>query len=188
MPVPADTNDPERTSSPTLLVIASDSPVSSDSSTSSPSERPTTPSTTIWSPGPTTSRSSSTTWSIGTSQRRSSRITTALGALSSASWSRVRLARSSWTMPMRALVTSTTPKRPSCGGATIRMTTRSTPRTRLKMVKTFALTISATVRVAVCGTSLIAPAAIRCRTSAALRPTSGGSCWVGAACSIATRA
>ena len=67
MPVPAVQNEPENTSSPGALLMASDSPVKSDSSISSESLRAISPSTTSRSPGSTRIISSLTTLRIGTS-------------------------------------------------------------------------------------------------------------------------
>ncbi|WP_378785504.1 hypothetical protein ACFMQL_10940 [Nonomuraea fastidiosa] len=56
-----------------------------------------------------------------------------------ASRSSVRLARTSWTMPISALATMTSPNRPSCHSPKIRISAQSTPMTRLNRVSTFAL-------------------------------------------------
>ena len=64
---PLVTKLPDFTSSPSALSIASDSPVSRDSSTASPSELSTSPSTTIWSPGASSNTSSITTSSLAIS-------------------------------------------------------------------------------------------------------------------------
>ena len=77
----------------------------------------TTPSAGTWSPVRSSSRSSSTTSATAHVHRPPSRTTRARGALRTASRSRVRLARSSWTMPMAALATMTRPKSASCAAA-----------------------------------------------------------------------
>jgi hypothetical protein len=64
-------------------------------------------------------------------------------------------------MPMRALLTRTTPNRASWGGATTRMTTSRTPNSTLNSVKTFDRMMSATVRLGPLSTRLTAPAAMR---------------------------
>ncbi len=73
----------------------SDSPVSSDSSISSPADSCTTPSARTWSPARSSSRSSATTAPTSTSVTAPSRTTRARGALSTASRSSVRFARTS---------------------------------------------------------------------------------------------
>ena len=60
-------------------------------------------------------RSSATSSSTAMSRGTPSRITRTLGALSTASRSSVRLARTSCPIPISALVTSTMPKSASCG-------------------------------------------------------------------------
>ena len=154
-PVPAATNEPLSTRSPGCFRTASDSPVSRDSSTSRPSAITTSPSTTIWDPG-RSERMSSTTMLDGTSSRTvPSRTTSALGAVSRVRRSSVRLARSSWTIPIKAFVTRTTPNKASWIGPTMRISTSIAPRRALNRVKTLARTIWATVRVGAAGTSLI---------------------------------
>ncbi len=73
-----------------------------------------------------------------------SRITRTRGALSTASRSSVRLARSFCAMPISALVTSTTPNKASCGWPATTITASKTPRMKLNRVKMFARKISAT--------------------------------------------
>src|SRR6266511_2679173 len=170
-PDPATTKLPDSTWSAMSLSTGSDSPVRSDSSTWSAVVARTTPSAAIWSPVRSSTTSSSTTSSTPTS--RTSRT---CGALSTASWSRVRLARSSWMMPMSALLTRTMPNSASCGCPTARMTTSSTPRIALNRVKTFARTISPNVRLVRSELVFVAPCATRSWTSAAVRPVSGVSC------------
>jgi hypothetical protein len=93
MPVPAVTNVPESTASSGRLATGSASPVSSDSSTSSPSVHRTVPSTTTRSPGATTSTSSTTTCLGSSSTVPPSRRTLAGESPSRLSASSVRLAR-----------------------------------------------------------------------------------------------
>jgi hypothetical protein len=145
-PEPATTKLPDSTSSPTSLFSGSLSPVSNDSSISSPSACRTTPSQGIWSPVRSTSRSSSTTPTTSISVSAPSRVTRARGALSTASASRVRFARTSCTMPMSAFATRTRPNVASWIGPTMMITTSIEPRMALKRVNTFARTISPTVR------------------------------------------
>ena len=93
------------------------------------------------------------------------------GALTTASRSSVRFARSSWTMPMRVLAITTPPKRASLSGPDDQDDDEQRRRRRkLKRVKTLALTISATVRVGASGTSLRNPRATRSATSAEVSP------------------
>ena len=169
-PEPATTKLPESTSSSGSLSSGSLSPVSSDSSTSSPSALCTTPSHGIWSPGRSSSRSSITTCSTAISATWPSRTTRARGALSTASRSRVRLARTSWKMPIPALATSISPKVASWIGPMIAITSRAAPRMALKRVNTLARTISPSVRLVRSPVSLVAPRATRSWTSAAVSP------------------
>ena len=74
--------------------------------------------------------------------RRRRARTRAIGALSTASWSSVRFARYSCTIPISALTTSTKPKRPSAGDPNTRISASIVPRIALKRVKRFARTIS----------------------------------------------
>ncbi len=73
-------------------------------------------------------------------------------------------------MPIRVFAIRTPPNSASFSGPTIRITTSSEPTRKLNRVKTFALTISATVRVGASGTSLRSPLATRSATSAEVRP------------------
>ena len=95
-PCPAVTKLPDNTSSPGAFTSGTDSPESSDSSTSSASAASTLPSATIWVPWPNSTTSPSTTSSRVISWRSPLRATVTAGAVSSDSWSRVRLARHSW--------------------------------------------------------------------------------------------
>ncbi len=161
------------TESPGLLSNGSASPLSSDSSISSPSAASTTPSTTTRSPGPSSMTSSSTTSLAEISTARPSRRTRGRASPMIASRSRVRLARTSWTMPIAVLTTMISPNRPSgTTGPITTMTAKSAPMIALKRVRTLARTISATERLARTGTSLVLPAAMRAATSAAVRPSS----------------
>ena len=102
---------PDMSASPGCLVTRSDSPVSSDSSTSM---RPATmgPSTTTWSPGCTRRTSPMTTCDGSSSVTCPLRTTSALGRSSMAILSSTRLARISWNRLMTVLVpmTNTTEK------------------------------------------------------------------------------
>ncbi len=102
-----------------------------------------------------------------------SRITRTRGALSTASRSSVRLARSSCAMPISALVTSTMPNRASCGWPTTRITASKTPRMKLKRVKMFARRISATERLVRSPPTFVSPRARCSATWALVRPAAG---------------
>ena len=87
--------------------------------------------------------SSSTTASVGDLADRAVAHDAVRGASTTARRSRVCLARSSWTMPMSALATSTMPKSASWYSPMARTTTSSVPRMALNRVKTLARTMSA---------------------------------------------
>ena len=97
-------------SSPGCLVTRSDSPVSSDSSTSMRPWPTIEPSTTTWSPGSSRSTSPSTTSAGSISWTAPSRSTSALGRSRIAILSMTRLARISWNrlMTVLAAITNTT--------------------------------------------------------------------------------
>ena len=99
-----------------------------------------------------------------------SRTTRARGELKTASSSRVRLARSSWTMPMSALAIRTPPNSASCSCPTARITTRRPPSRKLNGVITFERMICPTVRLRVSGMSFARPDSRRSATSASVRP------------------
>ncbi len=105
-PVPLVANEPLNTSSPGRLGTTSLSPVSCDSSTPIAPET-SRPSSTTWSPASIASRSPRTRSSGDRSIVCPSRTTVAVGRVSSAMRSRVRLARTSWTMPTTTLVEMT---------------------------------------------------------------------------------
>ena len=92
----------------------------------------TTPSAGTWSPVRSSSRSSATTSADRDLGDRPSRTTRARGALSTASRSRVRLARTSWTMPMAEFATMTRPNKPFCQRPVSRMHTKSAVSSPLK--------------------------------------------------------
>ena len=102
-----------------------------------------------------------------------SRITRTRGALSTASRSSVRLARSSCAMPISALVTSTMPNRASCGWPSTRITASKTPRMKLNRVKMFARKISATGRLVRSPPPFASPRERRSATWALVRPAAG---------------
>ena len=102
-----------------------------------------------------------------------SRITRTRGALSTASRSSVRLARSSCTMPISALATSTMPNRASCGWPATRITASKTPRMKLNRVKIFARKISATDRLVRSPPAFASPRERRSATWAPVRPAGG---------------
>ena len=171
-PLPEDTKLPERTSAPTALSTGSASPVRSDSSISSPVPSSTSPSTLIWSPGRRTIRSPRTSSFTAISPSVPSRITAARGALRTASRSSARLERTSCTMPMSVLATSTMPNSASRYSPTAMITTSNEPSRKLNGVSTLARTISVTVRLVGSGTSLVYPSALCRSTSARVSPVS----------------
>ncbi len=150
--------------------------MSSDSSTSSPAVDRTTPSAGTWSPVVSSRRSSSTTASTSISSTLPSRTTRARGALSTASRSRVRFARTSCTMPMSELVITTPMKSPSPGEPTTSTITNIVVRIALNRVSTLARTISPNVRLVFSVASLVSPRATRSRTSSCMSPEAGVSC------------
>ncbi len=170
-PRPATAMLPDNTSAPSSLVTGSDSPVSIDSSSSSPSTDCTIPSATTWSPARRSQRSPSTTSVTSISRTSPSRTTRARGALSTASRSRVRLARYSWTTPMRTLNNKTIPNRPSWPSPNTRMSTNAVPRIALNRVKTLARRISENFRLVRSSATLTCPARTRCATSSARSPS-----------------
>jgi hypothetical protein len=146
-PPPARQNVPDRSRSPAVLTTGSDSPVSSDSSTSSRPGPTTGPSTTTWSPARIRSRSPSTTSSGGTSRSRPSRTTRDWARCSRRSWSSLRLARTScteliaaFTRPSPTLITASL-VRPRASSAT-----PMTNRMLLKNVKRLVRRMSPYVR------------------------------------------
>ncbi len=172
-PCPATTIEPDRTSSPIDLATGSDSPVSSDSSISKPADSCTSPSAGTWSPARRSSRSSATTPATSISASTPSRTTRARGAFRMARRSRVRLARSSWTMPIAEFATITPPNRPFCHWPVARMMTSNDSNRPLNTVKTLARTISRGVRLVGLSKALVRPAATRSSTSSAVSPLGG---------------
>ncbi|CAM5693298.1 hypothetical protein SGRIM128S_04469 [Streptomyces griseomycini] len=163
-PDPATTKLPDITASPGRLTTGSASPVSNDSSTSRFSAVVTVPSTTILSPWPRSMTSSMTISEALSVTHCPSRQTRGRLSPTIASWSRVRLARTSWTMPISVLARMTPPNNPSCTGPTIMMMTNSTPMIALMRVKRLLRTISPMLRLERIGTSLTRPAATRSAT------------------------
>ena len=100
------------------------------------------PSATTWSPGSRWTASPTTTWLTGSSAISPSRQARALGAASRESRSSVRLARTSWKIPIAVLATITPPKRASRGSPKTSTSTSSVPRMRLNTVKVFDQTMS----------------------------------------------
>ena len=82
----------------------------------------------------------------------------------------MRFARYSCTMPISALATSTRPNSASWIGPTTRISDEHVPRIALNRVKTFARTISASVRLVRSSATLTWPRATRSATSAAVSP------------------
>ena len=99
-----------------------------------------------------------------------SRTTRALGAESTASRSRVRLARHSCTMPMSVLNSRTKPKSASCPSPNTRISTNIVPRIALNRVSTFARTISPSVRLVRSSAALTLSAPLRDLARRSLRP------------------
>ena len=95
------------------------------------------------------------------------------GAFRTARRSRVRLARSSWMMPMAAFQTMTRPKSASAGDPTTSTATNSTPRMALKRVRTLARMMAESGRLVCSSTRLTWPAATRSATCAAVSPVAG---------------
>lgn len=172
-PPPATTKLPDMTWSPGCLTTGSASPVSRDSSISSPSASTHTPSTTALSPGPISMTSSSTISDVLIPTGFPSRRTVGRTSPIRARESRVFFARHSWMMPMPVLARITKPNRLSWIGATNSMITQSTPMIALNRVKTLARTMSARERLLRTGTSLTWPRAIRSATPAAVSPVAG---------------
>lgn len=139
--------------SPGRFTTGSASPVSSDSSISSPSASTHTPSTATLSPGPISMTSSRTSAEVVTSVAVPSRRTVGRASPTTARESRVCFARHSWMMPIPVLARITNPNRPSWMGATASITTHRTPMIALNRVNTFARTISPTERLLRTGTS-----------------------------------
>ena len=148
----------------------------SDSSISNPPELSTSPSTGSWSPGRRAITSSITMLLSSYSDTFPDLRSLTRGAATNSSRSRVRLARSSWMIPMAEFVMSTMPNRASRGCCNTTSTTKSkAPSRMLKRVTTLERMISLVVRLGRSGTVLTKPARIRCWTSCELRPDSAGS-------------
>ncbi len=80
------------------------------------------------------------------------------------------MARTSWTMPIAELTTSTTPKAASCQEPVASTTTSRAPSRALNRVNTFARTIWARVRVVASPEALPSPRCNRSAASACDRP------------------
>ncbi len=76
-------------------------------------------------------------------------------------------------MPTPVLNTMTSPNSASWIGATMRITTSSTPRMALKRVNVLARTIAPMLRLGLVGTALVAPSRTRCATWVSSSPTNG---------------
>ena len=164
--------DPDCTPSPADFGIGSDSPVSSDSSISRPSQCNTRPSVGTWSPVRSASTSSSTTAARSISPIAPSRTTRTRGVLSTANRSSVRLARSSWTIPIAELATITPPNRAFCQRPVAIVARNSATSRPLNGVTMFARRIAATVRLVGRSTVFARPASTRRCTSADVSPSS----------------
>ncbi len=140
-PSPSTAKEPERTSSPTRRATGSDSPVSSDSSSASPSARTRSPSAAIWSPLAIRTRSPTTTSPTGTARGVPSRTTVAFATTSAASLSSVRLARTSWKVPIATLATRMPRKSASFGLPQMIVAAPKPARIALKTVKVLATAI-----------------------------------------------
>ena len=119
----------------------SDSPVSSDSSSASPSARTRSPSAAIWSPLAIRTRSPTTTSPTGTCRGAPSRTTVAFATTSAASLSSVRLARTSWKVPIATLATRMPRKSASFGLPKMIVAAPNPARIALKTVKVLATAI-----------------------------------------------
>ena len=172
-PLPADTKLPDITCAPISLSTGSASPVSSDSSTSSPMAETTSPSTTIWLPEEMSMMSSATISSAAISCVSPSRTTAAFGAFKMASCSSARLARTSWTIPMMLLESTTPTNKASRGDRATKISTNRLSMMAFTGVKTLARTISPNDRTGEGGAALVRPSARRFFTSAEVRPDSG---------------
>ena len=147
--------------------------MSSDSSTSRPALASTIPSTGTWSPGGSVDHVVEHHLLGGDLDDRPSRTTATCGALTTASRSRVRLARTSWTMPMSELATITMPNSASLYWPVSSTTTTRTVRMTLNRVKTLARTMSPTVRRWSSVTTLTQPPASRSRDLVGLEADRG---------------
>ena len=116
--------------------------------------------------------SSRTTSRAGTTDSAPSRRTVACGASTIARESSVRLARSSDTMPITALMIMTPPKMPSRRSPKSRTMTDAATMIALNSVRTFSRIIDATERDVRSFTRFTAPRAMRSATSEALSPCS----------------
>ena len=92
------------------------------------------------------------------------------GAFNTARRLSSRRARSSWTIPIRLLATTTPTKRPSRQKPEIMISTKRVTMIPLTGVITFARTISATERTGAAGTVFVRPSATRWATSLAVSP------------------
>ena len=142
-PSPSTAKDPERTLSPAFRTTGSDSPVSSDSSSASPSARTRVPSAGSWSPPAIRTRSPATTSSTGTWRGSPSRTTVAFATTSAASLSSVRFARTSWKVPIATLATRMPRKSASLGLPKTIVASPNPARIALNTVKVLAIAIEA---------------------------------------------
>ena len=155
--------------SPGCLRMRSLSPVRRLSFTLASPET-TTASAGIWSPRPSFTRSSCTICSRSSSTSTPSRTTTAFLVARSVSLSTMRLERSACTTPMPVFST-TMPKKPMFFHEPVASTKRARTRLmRLKMVKRFSAKSSRTDLVLMPVLTLTLPVAMRCSTSAEVRP------------------
>ena len=97
----------------------------------------------------------------------------ALGVEARRSWSSVRLARTSWMMPIAELATMTRPNRPFCQRPVARMTTNRVSSRPLKNVKMLVRRISLTERLVFDWTALVRPSRTRSATSGCVSPDDG---------------
>jgi hypothetical protein len=174
-PPPATTKLPDSTSSAEFFSAGADSPVTSDSSISSPDARMTAPSTGTWSPICSSRTSPTTSSATGICCSTPLRMTRAVGAVSTARRSSARLPRSSCTMPIGVLTIRTSPKSASWIGPMTRIATSNRPIRILKRVKTLVTRIDATDRLLTDGTVFTSPRRRRASTCSDLSPVGHGS-------------
>ena len=142
-PAPSTAKEPDSTSSPSRRTTGSDSPVSSDSSSASPSAWSRRPSAGIWSPEAIRTRSPTTTSSTGTFRGSPSRTTVAFATTSAESRSSARFARTSWKVPIATLAIRMPRKSASLGLPKTIVAIPNPARIALKTVKVLAKAIEA---------------------------------------------
>src|SRR5699024_4405086 len=162
---------PERISSPVALRMGLLSPVSIDSSTSSPAETITSPSAGICSPVVSRTRSSTTRSEESTLVISPSRRTAFFARSRIASRSKVRFARYSVNVPINRLVRTTNPNTASRREPTSRTIVNAVPSMALKRVNRFPRRMSHRLRDGASSTLFVCPFSPRRATSALVRPS-----------------